>query len=383
MGEKTRYPKDRAAEQHPSNIFFYWPAVMAATATGAVAASLNEYARHFAGSREQDVPEPEQPWATPHHIRLELETMRLRDFSTTTHGVPTLVCAPYALHCANIADFAPGHSLVETLRRSGVSRIHVTDWRSATSAMQGLSIDNYFADLNVAVDELGPPVDLIGLCQGGWLALAFAARFPQKVRKLVLAGAPIDIAAGESKISNIATRTPLAVFEQLVRAGGGRALGKYLLELWESALEMNDKRLVLQISDNADSTSIQNLLRLFDNWYDTTVNLPGNYYLQVVSWLFKENRLAEGKFVALGRRLDLKTVCHPIFLLAGRDDELVASGQILGTAQRIGTPKTEIETATEPCCHLSLFLGAATLKRRWTQIAHWLADDQQNKQQAA
>jgi pimeloyl-ACP methyl ester carboxylesterase len=43
-----------------------------------------------------------------------------------------------------------------------------------------LSIDSYLADLNIAVDELGPPVDLIGLCQGGWLALVYAARFPKK-----------------------------------------------------------------------------------------------------------------------------------------------------------------------------------------------------------
>jgi poly(3-hydroxyalkanoate) synthetase len=383
MDKETRYPTDRAAEQHPTDLFFFWPAIMAAAATDAVAASLNEFVRHIAGSREQDTPELEPAWTTPHHIRLELGTMRLRDFSTTTHGVPTLVCAPYALHCATIADFAPGHSLVDTLRRSGAGRVHVTDWRSATSEMQSLSIDNYFADLNVAVDELEPPVDLIGLCQGGWLALAFAARFPQKVRRLVLAGAPIDIAAGESKISNIATRTPLAVFEQLVQAGGGRVLGKRALDLWESALTINDERLVLQIPGNADSASIQNLLQRFSDWYDTTIDLPGRYYLQVVSWLFKENQLAEGKFVALGRRIDLKMVRHPIFLLAGRDDDLVASDQILGTARLIGTPKTEIETATEPCGHLSLFLGAETLKRHWTRIARWLAEDQHNEQQAA
>ena len=383
MDKETRYPKSRDAERHPTNLFFFWPAIMAATATETVAASLNEFVSHFASSRDQDLPVREQAWATPNDIRLELGTMRLRDFSTTTRGVPTLVCAPYALHCATIADFAPGHSLVETLCQSGIGRVHVTDWRSATSAMQSLSIDNYFADLNVAVDELGSPVDLIGLCQGGWLALAFAARFPQKVRKLVLAGAPIDIAAGESKISNIATRTPLAVFEQLVRAGGGRALGKQMLELWESALTMNDERLVLQIPGNADSASIQNLLQRFSDWYDTTVDLPGRYYLQVVSWLFKENQLAEGKFVALGRCIDLKMVCHPTFLLAGRDDDLVASDQVLGAARRIGTPKAEIEMAIEPCGHLSLFLGAETLKRRWTAIARWLAEDRQKDQRAA
>jgi poly(3-hydroxyalkanoate) synthetase len=309
--------------------------------------------------------------------------MRLRDFSTTAHGVPTLVCAPYALHSATIADFAPDHSLVEMLRQSGVGRLYVTDWRSATPAMRDLSIDHYFADLNIAVDELGPPVDLIGLCQGGWLALAFAARFPQKVRRLVLAGAPIDFAAAESKISNIARYTPLAVFEQVVRAGGGRVLGNRMLNLWSLRLNVNEERQVLQIPDDADPASIQNLLLRFADWYDTTVDLPGTYYLQVVSWLFKENRLAEGKFVVLGRRVDLKTVRHPIFLLAGRDDDLIASEQLFGAARRIGTPKAKIEMATAPCGHLSLFLGAETLRRCWTRIAGWLAEDREDVQRAA
>ena len=44
------------------------------------------------------------------------------------------------------------------------------------------TIDTQLAALNVAVDDTGPPVDLIGLCQGGWLSLVYAARFPTKVR---------------------------------------------------------------------------------------------------------------------------------------------------------------------------------------------------------
>ncbi|MGO9774185.1 MAG: hypothetical protein ACLPSW_32460, partial [Roseiarcus sp.] len=32
------------------------------------------------------------------------------------------------------------------------------------------------AALSVAVDDPGSPVDLIGLCQGGWLSLVYAAR---------------------------------------------------------------------------------------------------------------------------------------------------------------------------------------------------------------
>ena len=52
-------------------------------------------------------------------------------------------------------------------------------------------IDSYLADLNVAVDELGGRANLVGVCQGGWMVLVYAARYPSKVRGLVLAGAPV------------------------------------------------------------------------------------------------------------------------------------------------------------------------------------------------
>src|SRR6266704_842435 len=48
--------------------------------------------------------------------------------------------------------------------------------------------------------SLGGCANLIGVCQGGWMALVYAARYPSKIRGLVLAGAPVDINAGESEL---------------------------------------------------------------------------------------------------------------------------------------------------------------------------------------
>jgi len=355
--------------------FFTWPALMAATATEAIVSSLDPFVGYVPGAEIETAGEGERLWATKHQLRLELGTMELRDFSTGPEGVPTLICAPFALHCATIADFAPGHSVVEALCAGGVGRLHVTDWRSAGPEMRFLSIDNYLADLNVAVDELQPPVDLVGLCQGGWLALAYAARFPHKVRRLVLAGAPVDIAAGQSMVSQSAAQLPLAAFEEFVSAHGGRVLGQRVLHLWGPALSAKDERHVLQVPPGDHSAAVKDLLVHFQDWYDLTVDLPGTYYLQVVSWLYKENRLAEGNFVALGRRIDLSSLRHPIFLLGARDDDLVAPKQLFATANRVGTPRHQIEMTTEPCGHLSLFLGAETIKRGWTRIARWLGEE--------
>lgn len=315
------------------------------------------------------------PWTTTNKIALELATMRLRDFSTGTDGPATLICAPYALHGATIADFAPGHSVVEALCQSGLSRLFVTDWRSATPKMRYFTIDNYLADLNVAVDELGPPVDLIGLCQGGWLALVYAARFPKKVRRLVLVGAPIDMAAAESALSRFVGGMPSTMFDEFVRSGKGIVHGEKMLGMWGLSHGLDEAETSLQTPGGIDPERRRELSERFRQWHAETVDLPGSFYLQVVNWLFKENRIAKGTFIALGQCIDLAKLEAPIFLLAASHDEVVSRDQLFAVARLVGTPADQLVKMTEPCGHLGLFLGADVLGGSWRKIAYWLLQD--------
>ncbi|QPF88468.1 alpha/beta fold hydrolase [Bradyrhizobium commune] len=312
------------------------------------------------------------PWTTPNFVALELATMRLRDCTRTGAGQPALVCAPYALHRALIADFAPGHSVVQSLQKGGVDRVYLTDWRSAAPGMRYLSIDSYLGDLNVAIDEIGAPVDLVGLCQGGWLSLLYAARFPAKVRRLVLVGAPVDLSI-ESGLSQLARNAPEIVYDQLVARGGGNVSGGEMLRVWSKAPSRDDIAAALQrdLSDDEGAA----LLARFDRWNSETLNLPGAYYLQIVNWIFRENRIARGHFTALGREIDLKDVQVPIFLLAGLDDDVVPAAQALATASLLGTPPASIAAASEPSDHLGLFMGARTHAHAWPRIAAWLRSD--------
>lgn len=358
------------------SIAFVWPALAAASVSEAVSAVASEFA-HLAAGEEAAPAAPEPRWATPNKIVLELPTMRLRDFSTGSPGMPTLICAPFALHGATIADFARRHSLVAALQAAGLDGLFVTDWRSATPDMRFFSIDSYLAELNVAIDALGGQVNLVGLCQGGWMALLYGARFTDKVRKLVLAGAPVDIAAGESWLSRIAKSVPMSVFRELVQVGDGRVLGQRVLALWApTRLDIRATCEVLQVPQETLNARNRQLQIRFNDWFAWTVNLPGTFYLQVVEWLYKQNRLAEGRVVALGRRADLSSLRIPTYLLAARDDELVSPDQVFATARRIGTPAAAIKQAIAPCRHLGLFMGAATLQTVWPEIARWLANPQ-------
>ena len=363
------------AWQLPS-VAYLWPAL----AAGAAGDAMTAFARELASLALASGARGRMPsWTTRNRVALELATVCLRDFSTASAGGPaapaTLVCAPFSLHGATVVDFASGHSLVAALMAGGLKRVFVTDWRSADAEMRFLSVDAYLADLNVLVDELGGPVDLIGLCQGGWMALAYAARFPAKVRKLVLAGAPVDIAAEESKLSRMARQTPLSVFRDVVALGDGRMLGRYALQFWGPALA--DAAAVGEILQTPKATDPARLGRLearFRAWSAWTLDLPGSYYLDVVERLFKRNELAAGRFVALGRRIDLSTLCIPIFLLAARDDALVAPAQIFATAHLVGAPPHRVRTAIAPCSHLGLFMGQRILNETWPPVVRWLTE---------
>jgi poly(3-hydroxyalkanoate) synthetase len=318
----------------------------------------------------------ETEWASPNHVTIELDAMRVRDFSVADGKQrSTLIVAPFALHDARIADLASRHSLMETLRANECSRLFLIEWRSATAKAKLRTIDSYLCDLNVAVDDIGPPVDLIGLCQGGWLSLVYAARFAGKVRRLVLAGAPIDLMAEPSIPSTQARMTPEALIDDMIRAGDGLVLGRTLLGLWPR--EHDQLAFVidaLQFPGPPANEKDRRTAEAFLRWQRQPLDLPGPYFLEVFDWLFRENRIAAGRFRALGRLIDLHELRCPLFLLAGDRDPIAPAGQVLAAATLTGGRRRDVETAIAPCGHLALFVGQDTLKNIWPRIARWLSE---------
>src|ERR1700730_8918434 len=352
---------------------FFWPALAAASA-GEIASSFAAHFLGFSGDADGDHTLQEPEGATPSKIALELHAVRLRDFTVAQSGVPALLCTTLALHGAAIADLAVGHSLVAALRGAGIGRLFMTDWRSASAEMRFLGIDEYLADLNVLVDRVGGLVDLIGLCQGGWLSLVYAGRFPAKVRKLVVAGAPVDVAARQSRLSAKAEATPQIMFQGLVDLGDGRVIGRNLAKFWENDTDANGIRESLQTVQPIGSSKFTQLEAIFKNWNSWTIDLPGTYYLEVIEKLYRRKELASGGLVALGQKIDLSRLRLPMYLLAGSADEVVAPEQLLAVERLVGTQPEYVRHELAPCNHLGLFMGKRTLEESWPRIVRWMKD---------
>ncbi|ACB95816.1 alpha/beta fold hydrolase [Beijerinckia indica] len=312
--------------------------------------------------------------ATPNTIKLDLRTVRFRDYSKPdATGIPTIVDAPFAGHSAMIADYHKGQSLMETLAANGIDNLYLFDWKSATLDMKDLEIDQYLAEINVCVDDVGGRVNLIGLCQGGWMSAMYAARFPHKVASLVLAGSPIDTDAGNGPIKQMAHTYPLSFYQELVQMGEGLMRGKFMLAGWKNMHpEAHYFQNYIDLYEHIDDPNYISKEETFASWYEHPIDLPGRWYLQAITQLFKENRFAKGTFVALGETLNLKNVTCPVYLLAGETDDITTKEQVFDADKYLGTPKDQIQKQLVPGGHIGLFMGTHTLKQAWPGIAAWI-----------
>jgi pimeloyl-ACP methyl ester carboxylesterase len=260
--------------------------------------------------------------------------------------------------------------VAQVLAEGGSEFVAFSYWKSATAQMRDFGIDAYLSDLNVAVDDLGGRASLVGLCQGGWLAAAYAARFPRKVVKLVLAGAPNDLHAAESRITQTLGSVSTASIVQTLALSGGRVPGSLSYALWSNDLlqDFTAEAALQEMSDPA-------LIEKFSAWDARTVDLPGAYFFQSAEWIFRENQLARGSFPSLRRQSLLSDISAPIFVLAAADDEIVAVPKRPQSSRC--APAFEIRV--EPGRHLSLFMGRRTLDAAWRDIARWLAPEANSK----
>lgn len=358
---------------------FFWPLMMAAE-MGEEGMALYKRNLDFLQevTKEEVVLEP--VWASKNDILYEGDVMRLRDFSdpkvrADRTVVPTLVDAPYAGHTSTIADYAKGQSLVETLQAAGLRRVLVTDWKSATDENKNFDIDSYLARINAYVDDLGGKVNLVGLCQGGWMAGMFAARYPEKAACFVAAGSPLDADAGEGFIKNIAKKEPMSFFESLVEMGGGLMRGKFMLAGWKAMHpEVHYLKNYVDLYENVEDPAFLKKRDEFARWYEHPLDLPGRWYLQAIEHIFKKNEFCKGDFVALGRKIGLHDIVCPAYLLAGQSDDITPYPQVFEAEKRLGTPKEKIVKKLVPGGHIGLFMGAKTLKEAWPEVAKWIKE---------
>lgn len=316
-------------------------------------------------------------WTTPHEIVAEWPVARLRDFSVPAAPAgagqdPLLLLPPQAGHDSCIVDHAPGQSQVQTALDAGIARIFSLDWRPATAATKDASVEAYLDVVAESVEHAGGRVNLVGDCQGGWLAVIYAALYPDTVTTLTIAGAPVDFHAGEPLIHDwirlLSPAGQMDFYRALVAANGGVLPGDALLAGFKLMQPEAETGRQLQLLAHIGEAEHTERYRVFEDWFQHTQAIPGAFYLWIVEHLFMRNELVSGELEAHGRRVDLADIRCPLYLLAGAKDHITPPPQVFALAHFASTPAEEITRATTSGGHLGLFMGHESLRGHWAAI---------------
>jgi poly(3-hydroxyalkanoate) synthetase len=313
-------------------------------------------------------------WTTPHEVVFEVPVARLRDFSTAKRAqvVPTLVLPPQAGHDSCIVDYSAEQSQMKAILGAGLKRAFSLDWIGATADTADATIDDYLDAVDRAIEHCGGRVNLIGDCQGGWLAAIYAALYPERVNTLTLAGAPIDFHAGEPVIHEVMRRVApggnLRFYKLLVAADGGVLKGEHMLAgflLIQPGAEIAKQ---FDLLLNTDDPAHVARYREFEDWYKHTQDIPGKFYLWIVKHLFRDNELIRGELEVRGQRVDLARIDMPLYLLAGATDHITPPDQVFAMAEYASTPAENIRHRITTGGHLGLFMGHEALREHWPPI---------------
>jgi poly(3-hydroxyalkanoate) synthetase len=324
---------------------------------------------------------PEAEWQTYcQEIRLvepHSKIVKLLDFSTPVEGevIPTLILPPQAGHHSYIADYSPEQSQVQMLRQNGLGAIYCLEWLPATQETKHTVIENYIEAVHYCITRLGGKANLIGDCQGGWLASIFAALHPEMVNTLSVAGAPIDCQAGDGQIKETVNANAklfpdggMALYRSLVAMGDGILDGRFMVMGFNFMKPGQTSLRYMGLYKNIHDSEQLERFREMKNWYDFTQNIAGDFYLWIVQHLFRDNELIQGKLVVAGQTVDLSQIKCPLFLVGGVRDHVTTPDQVFAMRQYVGTPPEHIHEYLVDAGHIGLFMGKNVLTETWSVI---------------
>jgi poly(3-hydroxybutyrate) depolymerase len=282
------------------------------------------------------------------------------------------VLPPQAGHDSCIVDYSSEQSQMGAILASGLTRALSLDWIGATRATADASIGDYLDVVDRAVEHCGGHVNLIGDCQGGWLATIYAALRPERVNTLTLAGAPIDFHAGEPVIHEVLRRLApdgnLGFYEALVAADGGVFKGEHMLSGFIFIQPGDEISRQLELLLNLHDPAHVDRYTEFEDWFKHTQDIPGAFYLWIVRHLFRDNELVGGELTIGGEHVDLGRIDMPLHLLAGVTDHITPPDQVFAIADHASTPVDLIQRDITDGGHLGLFMGHKALREHWPAL---------------
>ena len=285
---------------------------------------------------------------------------------------PLVIC--YALvNRPYMMDLQPDRSLIRGLLARGLD-VYLVDWGYPDADDRRLSLDDYVNRyLGACIDHVRrehdiPAVNLLGVCQGGTMALCHAALHPARVRNLVTMVTPVDFHTDENLLSKWVRQVDVDRMVDVLGNVPGEFLNAVFISLMPLKLTAQKYAGLADIAEDGDA--LANFLRM-ERWIHDSPDQAGTAFRQFVRWFFQENRLVRGGLEIGGRPVNPLAIGCPILNVYATQDHLVppsASRPLAGL-----TGSSDYTTFEFDGGHIGIYVSRSAQELLPGTIAQWLA----------
>jgi polyhydroxyalkanoate synthase subunit PhaC len=291
------------------------------------------------------------------------------------HPVPVLLV--FALiNRPEIFDLRQGNSFVEFLLSEGFD-VFLVDWGVPDDEDADMGLAEFVCDeLHWAVRETLRAADqdelsLLGWCIGGTLSAMYCASHPDgAVRNALLLTTPIDPSA-----SLYARWVGSDDFDVDLIADSYAAIPGASID-WANKLMKpvtnyvtTYRRLFQGILNGQDQRVAYQAMA---KWVADNPPFPARAYREWITWMYKENRLVDGRLRLRDQFVDLGAIEQNLLVVTAGADH-IAPPQ--GTVPLLDLVASEDVTHMDrPGGHIGLMAGSKAKHEIWPELAEWLVD---------
>lgn len=316
---------------------------------------------------------PVQVGATPREAVLAhgpVTLYRYRSAAASRPIAPLLIV--YALvNRPYVVDLDAERSLVRALIERGLD-VYLLDWGTPDASRRLDTLADYLElYLDRCVDAVrlradGGGVNLLGICQGGTLALCYAALHPEKVRNLITTVTPVDFHTPDDLLARLVRHVDV---DRLVDTFGnvpGELLNGVFLAL--KPLRLGAVKYLDLLERGADPRELDRFLRM-ERWIFDSPCQPAEVFRQFVKDFYQRNALVRGDLVIGARRVDPAMLTMPVLNVFARDDHLVPPASSKALQTLAGADYSALEL---PGGHIGIYVSTRVHRLLPAAVCEWL-----------
>lgn len=310
-------------------------------------------------------PEPPKP-----SILWTEGTTRVLDYAPDEKNAAPLFIVPSLINRAHILDLTKNRSFCRWFAARGFRPLLV-DWDAPGESELNFGLSDYIAErlsgaLDAAVNAAGRPVHLVGYCMGGNLALALAAREPEKISSLALLATPWDFHKGaEAKVRLL--KAALPTFETMLQT-----LGHLPVDAIQAFFTSLDPYMAAtkfaRFADHSNKSEAADLFVALEDWLNDGVPLSAKVARECLCDWYVDNAPARGGWMVAGNPVIPEEIEVPTLLAIPERDHIVPPA----SARALLDALPGAEALTVSAGHIGMVAGSRAESRLFTPLRRWL-----------